>query len=108
MDESKREDIALFRYGIILPFLGVEELEWGMKSEMLRRIAEEHYAIPHSSKHTIDEETIRKWLAAYKEKGFDGLKPKSRDDSGKPRKIPPEVWQKACALKREAPAILGQ
>ncbi len=104
MDESKREDIALFRYGIILPFLGVEELQWGMKSEMLRRLAAEHYDIPHSSKHTIDEETIRKWLAAYKEKGFDGLKPKSRDDSGKPRKIPPEVWQKACALKREAPA----
>jgi transposase InsO family protein len=104
MEESKREEIALFRYGLILPFLNPDELEWGMKGEMYRRLAEQHYDIPHSTKHTIDEETIRKWLAAYREKGFDGLKPRSRNDIGKPRKISTEAWEKAVALKREAPA----
>ncbi|MFQ5606076.1 MAG: DDE-type integrase/transposase/recombinase [bacterium] len=103
MQESKREEIALFRYGIILPFLSQDELEWGMKGEMRRRIAQQHYDIPHSGKQTISEETVRKWLASYRAKGFDGLKPKSRNDAGKPRRIAPEAWEKAVALKKEAP-----
>jgi transposase InsO family protein len=103
MEESKREEIALFRYGLILPFLSQEELEWGVKGEMQRRLAEQHYNIPHSKKHTIDKETIRTWLAAYQRHGFDGLKPKSRSDIGKPRMIAAEAWEKASALKKEAP-----
>jgi len=103
MQESKREEIALFRYGLIVPFLGVDELQWGVKGEMLRRMAAQDYDIPHSSKHTASEETIRKWLAAYRKGGFDALKPKSRQDQGKPRKISPEAWERACALRKEAP-----
>ena len=103
MDESKREEIALFRYGIILPFLTPDELQWGMKGEMQRRLAAEYYDIPHSQKHQVDEETIRKWLAVYKKSGFDGLKPKSRSDRGKPRKISPESFERASALRTEAP-----
>jgi hypothetical protein len=103
MEESKREEMALFRYGLILPFLGQQELEWGVKGEIARRLAEQHYNFPHSQKHTIDKETIRKWLAAYQRNGFDGLKPKSRSDIGKPRTVAPEAWEKAVALKKEAP-----
>lgn len=103
MDENKREEIALFRYGIILPFLTPEELAWGVKGEMRKRLAQQPYNIPHSSKHTIDEETIRKWLANYKANGFDGLKPKGRNDAGKVRKLSPEAWEKAVALKKEVP-----
>jgi|GEM_PF-3728297 len=66
MDETKREEIALFRYGLILPFLMPDELEWGVKGEIRKRLAAQPYNIPHSSKHSVDEETIRKWLAAYK------------------------------------------
>jgi transposase InsO family protein len=104
MDDNKREEIALFRYGIILPFLTSEELEWGVKGEMQKRLAQQPYNIPHSNKQTIDEETIRKWRAAYKAKGFDGLKPKGRSDLGKVRQISPEAWEKAVALKKEVPA----
>ncbi len=103
MDESKREEIALFRYGILLPFLTPDEFQWGMKGEMRRRLAAEYYDIPHSQKHRIDEETIRKWLAAYKKSGVDGLKPKSRSDRGEPRKISPESFERASALRTEAP-----
>jgi transposase InsO family protein len=103
MNETKREDIALFRYGMILPFLSPEQLEWGVKGELRRRLAQEHVNIPHSKKHRVCEDTIRKWLAAYKAKGFDGLKPQSRSDHGHARKIPAEVFEKAVALKKEAP-----
>jgi transposase InsO family protein len=104
MDENKREEIALFRYGLILPFLMPDELEWGVKGEMRKRLAQQPYNIPHSSKHTVDEETIRKWLANYKANGFDGLKPKGRNDAGKVRKISSEAWEKAVALKKEVPS----
>ena len=39
VNESKREEIALFRYGVILPFLNQDDLEWGMQGEILRRLA---------------------------------------------------------------------
>lgn len=104
MDETKREEIALFRYGIILPFLSQDKLEWGVKGEMLRRLSANSYQIPHSSKQTVDEETIRKWVAAYNENGFDGLKPKSRCDIGHIRSISSEAWDMAVNLKKETPA----
>jgi transposase InsO family protein len=103
MNEAKREDIALFRYGMILPFLSPDQLEWGVKGELRRRLAQEHVNIPHSKKHRVCEDTLRKWLAAYKAKGFDGLKPQGRSDHGHARKIPAEVFEKAIALKKEAP-----
>jgi hypothetical protein len=39
-------------------------MEWGVKGELRKRLATQYYDIPNSSRHTIDEETIRKWLAA--------------------------------------------
>jgi transposase len=103
MNEDQREEIALFRYGMILPFLSPDKLDWGLKGELRRRLAQEHLNIPHSKKHGVCEDTLRKWLAAYKAKGFDGLKPQPRSDQGHTRKIPPEVFEKALALKKEAP-----
>ena len=75
MDEAKREELALFRYGMILPFLSPDKLEWGLKGELRRRLAQEHVNIPHSQKHRVCEDTIRKWLAAYKAKGFEASNP---------------------------------
>jgi len=103
MDEAHREEIALFRYGMILPFLSPDKLDWGLKSELRRRLAHEHVQIPHSTRHAVSQDTLRKWLAAYKAKGFDGLKPQPRSDQGHTRKIPPEAFEKAIALKKEAP-----
>jgi transposase InsO family protein len=68
-----------------------------------RRLAQEHVQIPHSTKHSVSQDTLRKWLAAYQAKGFDGLKPQPRSDQGHTRKIPPEAFEKAIALKKEAP-----
>lgn len=103
MDEAKREEVALFRYRMIVPFLSPDKLDWGLKGELRRRLAQEHVNIPNSKKHRVCEDTIRKWLAAYKAKGFDGLKPQPRADQGHARKIPPEAFEKAVALKKEAP-----
>jgi putative transposase len=103
MDEKKREDKALFRYGVIVPFLTSEQQEWGVKGELANRIAKEHYIIPGSSKTTIAESTIRRWRAAYLKKGFDGLKPRNRSDNGKSLVIDPKILETAFNLKKEEP-----
>ena len=103
MDEKKREQIALFRYGLIVPFLTEEELEWGVKGELVKRMAQQIHMIPFSKKSSLHESTIRRFLAAYRKNGFDGLKPKSRSDIGKSLKIPTDILDKAFILKKEEP-----
>jgi putative transposase len=103
MDEKKREEIALFRYGLIIPFLAPEELEWGVKGELLKRMVKQTLSVPFSRKNSLGESTIRCYLKGYREKGFDGLKPKSRSDIGKSQNIPSDVLDKAFLLKREEP-----
>lgn len=103
MDEKKREEIALFRYSLIVPFLSQEELEWGVKSEILQRMVTQIHLIPHSEKQSLTEGTIRRYLAQYKAHGFEGLKPQDRSDIGTSHKIPPEILEQAFLLKREEP-----
>jgi putative transposase len=103
MDDKKREEIALFRYGLIVPFLTEEELEWGVKGELVKRLARQMHTIPFSQKSSLHESTIRRFLRAYRKSGFDGLKPKSRSDIGKSLKIPTEALEKAFMLKKEEP-----
>lgn len=103
MDEKKREEIALFRYGLIVPFLSEEELQWGVKGEMLRRITRQLLSPPFSKKSSLAESTIRRYLKTYRQKGFDGLKPKSRSDIGTSQIIPSDILEKAFVLKKEEP-----
>jgi len=103
MDEKKREEIALFRYSLIVPFLSQEELEWGVKGELVQRMVKEITSIPFSQKTSLNESTIRRYLKTYREKGFDGLKPKIRSDKGKSHKIPTETLENAFLLKKEEP-----
>ena len=46
MDDKKREEIALFRYSLIVPFLSQEELEWGVKGELVQRMVKQINTIP--------------------------------------------------------------
>jgi len=103
MDEKKREEIALFRYSLIVPFLTPEELEWGVKGEMLKRLVAQVHSMPFSKKQSLHTATIRRYLADYRKKGFDGLKPDSRSDIGASKKIPLDILEKAFLLKKEEP-----
>ncbi len=50
-------------------------------------------------------ETIRGWLSAYRDGGFDALRPKPRRDEGQPRAISQEIADLLCQLKEETPAL---
>ncbi len=101
-EEERRTQIALFRYTLIAPLLG-HPLERGEIGAHLKAVAAQTQRIPYSSRTTLDDETIWRYLAAYRRGGFDALKPQPRADAGKPRRIPEGIIQKAIALRQEVP-----
>lgn len=100
--ETRRTDMALFRYTLILPLLRGEYPPRG-KQALRRQIAARHYDIPHSSRHSVSTSTLERWERLYRQHGFDGLKPKVRSDRGQPRVLSLDTLDRAEALKREQP-----
>jgi putative transposase len=100
--EERRTAIALFRYTLILPLLR-DEFEPGGKGRLREQIAAGYHEIPHSPRRSVSVPTLARWERQYKQDGFDGLKPKPRDDHGQPRSISPDTLDRAEALKRQQP-----
>lgn len=101
--ETRRTEIALFRYGLLSPILH-RELDRGELLAQLREVAGRHHQIPFSTRFTVSFSTLWRWLVAYRRLGFDGLKPRPRRDEGTPRKVSPEVIQRAIMLRQEVPS----
>ena len=102
--ESEREtEIALFRYGLIAPLLFAAP-ESGPLEATLRQIAGKSYQIPYSGRRRVSVSTLRRYLALYREGGFDALRPRPRADKGSVKAFPPEVLEAAIALRQQQPA----
>jgi len=100
-------DIALFRYGLIAQLVHTPP-DTGQQERLLREIASRTYTIPGSTRTRVSITTLRRYLKTYREKGFDALRPLPRTDTGTPRAFPPEVLDKAIALREEQPARTTQ
>ncbi len=88
MEKDIRERIALKRFEIISPVLA----EPGrVQNEYFRNQAVREHDFPRYGIRKVKESTMKSWLRNYREKGFDGLKPKSRSDGGRPRRLTPEM-----------------
>lgn len=87
--ETRREAIVEFRYGVVAE-LANPYLEHGALRQAIREKAKRSYDIPYSGKTTITEACIRKWLAAYRKYGREGLLPKIRADQGTSRSLSAE------------------
>lgn len=84
MEEKKRRDIALFRYGIIAPVLHGNVAQ---QTRYFRQVADRDYEVPHWGKKKYLPQTFKKWLKQYRRYGFEALMPKERQDKGQSRKI---------------------
>lgn len=104
IDDKTREQIALFRYGLIADLVHREAGEKGLYP-LLRAKAERVYEIPGSRRTRVAAETIRDWLAAYRRGGFDALRPQARRDQGRVRAIPQEIADLLCQIKDEKPTL---
>jgi putative transposase len=93
--DKRAESVALFRYGVISDlFLPADGDDASTRTKLYKRLhdkAARSYCIPGSRRTRIAVETMRDWMALYREGGFDGLKPKRRKDIGSARLIPQAV-----------------
>ena len=102
MDETLREQLALFRYGAISRLVN-GSLAPGEKERLLGEIAEKEWTIPGTSRTRVPRSTARDWVEIFERCGFDGLKPVPRSDAGESRAIPAEVQEALISLRRERP-----
>jgi transposase InsO family protein len=84
---------ALRRYALIAPLIeeGISALELARRKRVLLE------------NESVCERTLRRWLASYREKGFDGLVRGKRKDKGSCKAIAPEVLELAEECRRELP-----
>lgn len=100
-------EIALFRYGLIAALVH-DPPPKGQQEQALRAIAAKTYSIPNSPRTRVSVTTLRRYLKAYRAKGFDALRPPPRADRGTPRAFPPEALERAIQLREEQPARTTQ
>jgi len=86
-------ETALRRHEIIAPLL-MPEMDEAEKRRIRHDILE---------RENISERTLRRYLAAYRENSYEGLKPRTRNDIGRLKSIPQEVLDYAAELKQELP-----
>ena len=105
--EDLATEIALFRYGLIAQLVHTPP-DPGHREGLLREIAARAYRIPGSKRTHVSITTLRRYLQTYRDHGFDALRPAPRADAGTPRAFPPEVLEKAIALRQQQPARTTQ
>ena len=96
-------EIALFRYGLIAPLLFAPLAE-GQVEAALREIAGKTYQIPYSKRRRVGISTLRRYLALYRQGGFEALRPQARSDKGSVKAFAPAVLEAAIALREAQPA----
>lgn len=105
MNEKMNNETALFRYGVIAPLV-TGTLEEGMsKSEFFHRASEKVYENPRGEEVHINWTTVRRWYSSYQKEGFEGLKPKTRADISKHRKVDDDILHQISYLINEYPRI---
>jgi len=103
-DSQRRQDIALFRYGVIAELVQWPEDAKGLYAAIQAK-AERDDTIPGSQRTRVAAETIRDWLKRYRRGGFEALLPKPRADRGQSRRLPAAVVEALLAAKEAKPEL---
>jgi transposase InsO family protein len=94
-DQRKPEEIAVNRHKIIAPIVAaLEEKADAAKLMQLKRAA--------CRQNGVSDRSLRRWLAAYRQDGFEGLKPATKS-AGNPGAVTEELLAEAILLRREVP-----
>ena len=88
MDKETREQIALIRYKIISPVLAEPTR---LQNEYFRSQSQKDHLFPYYGLRKVSVSTMKSWLKTFKNEGFNGLYPKKRCDTGRPRKATPDM-----------------
>jgi len=99
-----RVETALFRHGLIAHLIHhASRPDSGRLEAELRHLAAQPYVIPHSKRTRVSVASLRRYLRAYRQRGFEALLPKGRRDAGQPQAFDRAVLQQAIALREQQP-----
>jgi putative transposase len=102
MDDERRRAVALFRFSVLGPLVSAR-LEHGDRAALFEAAARRDYLTPDGRVVRVSARTIETWYHAHKKRGFGGLMPQSREDSGTSRSMTAEVQDLVLRAKREKP-----
>jgi len=107
MTDKEREDVALFRFGVISDLVGATRLDHGERGRRIKEKAAARWNIPHSSRTRISDNTIRRWMAIYEKSGrqLDSLKPVPRSDIGRTRQVDEDTVLSLVRLRKAKPLL---
>lgn len=105
MNEEKKKQVAVFRFGVISDFVSPTRLGWGERARLMREKCARQWHIPFSTRTRLSPATIRSWLRAYEKAGqrLESLYPHSRSDRGEARALDQETTLALIGLRREMP-----
>ncbi len=106
MDEKQREEIALFRFGVISDLV-CSRLNPGEMAERIREKSGQRWNIPYSGRTRVSESTIRRWVTLYLNSGrqLSVLSPQERSDRGRSRRVDEETVLSLVKLRKEMPGL---
>ncbi len=99
MNEKEREQVALFRYGLIAPLFNGQVNQ----KEYLNELEGKIHSIPYYGERKIAVKTIQEWLLHYRRNGFEALKPKKRADRGDSRRLAPDDQDHILEIRKKSP-----
>ena len=107
MTKKQKEEVALFRFGVICDLVGTLRLEHGDAEKLIQSKSEKVWNIPYSNRTRIAVSTIRNWVKRYQKSDgqFSALFPAKRADSGRSRKVDDETILAIVKMKREKPSL---
>lgn len=107
MTEEQKQQVAVFRFGVIHEFVGSTRLDHGEKEALLRDKCARKWEIPGSPRTRISRNTILRWVRTYLGHGsrLEALYPRGRADTGQSRAIDEETGLALLALRRECPRL---
>ena len=103
MSAEKQEKVALFRFGVIAPLVGLKKQERGETEKAIREITKKEWFIPESHRSYVSRSSVMEWLKRYETSGGDlkSLYPHTRTDKGRLRSMDEETQQSILKLKKE-------
>jgi hypothetical protein len=107
MNDEQKEEIAIFRFGVIHDFVSGVHLEPGEQERLLREKCERRWSIPYSSRTRLSRSTIVRWIKRYKQSNgkLPSLYPADRSDQGVSRALEEETSLALIHLRKELPRI---
>ena len=107
MTEEQKQEVAVFRFGVIAEFVGATRLDFGEQTTLLKQKCARKWQIPCSGRTRLSRSTLLRWIRCYNSSGckLESLYPKERKDNGKTRALDEETGLALTALRRQLPKV---